>query len=50
MGLRMVAVGGCRVYVCHEKLETHVVVTCHVHSVMAGLFQAHRLYYENLYM
>lgn len=36
MGLGMVAVGGCRVCVCHEKLETHIIVTCHVHSVCDG--------------
>lgn len=36
MGLGMVAVGECRVCVCHEKLETHIIVTCHVHSVCDG--------------
>ena len=36
MGLRMVAVGGCRVCVWHEKLETHVIDTCHVYSVCDG--------------
>lgn len=36
MGLMMVAVGGCRVCVCHEKLETHVIVTCHGQSICEG--------------
>lgn len=36
MGLGLVAVSGCRVSVCQEKLETHVVFTCHVLSGCGG--------------